>query len=316
MKFGATFIWTSLVVLMAVAPTAMAQSDTPVFIDVGSRDVTGRRITRIAAGEIISILATTKRVPSVAVRAPGGLPVAELAGIKLSWERRTAALLFSVEPWADGLYTLITAQLPFEIPASGIGAASIGASGGGCGELYLSVDGVESAGWRICPILDRIRLLGTSCSVLYSTACTGEAVHQTGGAVTSLSPAVPGEVLTVYAVGLGYMRRTPGASISTGVMPLVTDTLVFPPKVIFEYSSDPVVRRRVPVPNGGLINEIRPEYMGAVPGQLGLYQINFVVPPYPPEVPRYIGSLSPNAMLSVAGVISEEGVGIFVKPPQ
>ena len=302
----------SLTLLTAVAPTARSQPAPPALVDVGSRSFT---FTKVAAGEIISVRAKTSRVPPAAVRAPGGFPVAELAGMKLTWARRTAALLFSVEPWGDGSYTLITAQFPFEVPASGIGAIP-GGAGGGCGELYLSVDGVESAGWMICPLVDRIRFLGGSCYYFYASDCRGEAVRQNGLRVTSLSPAVPGEVLTVYGVGLGYLRRTPENSVRTGVLPVITDTLIFPPKVIFEYSSEPVVRRRVPEPNGGLIQEIQPAYIGAVPGQLGLYQINFVVPPYPPEVPRYRGSIGPNAMLSVAGITSEEGVGIFVKPPE
>jgi uncharacterized protein (TIGR03437 family) len=63
----------------------------------------------------------------------------------------------------------------------------------------------------------------------------------------------------------------------------------------------------------------QPLYAGAAPGYVGLYQINFVVPPVPRGTPLCAGTVDPranvvysNLTVSVGGRYSFDGAGICV----
>ncbi len=58
-----------------------------------------------------------------------------------------------------------------------------------------------------------------------------------------------------------------------------------------------------------------PSYAGLTPGFAGLYQVNFIVPPPPADIPACIGTVQSNLTVSVGGQASFDGAGICVAPP-
>ena len=111
----------------------------------------------------------------------------------------------------------------------------------------------------------------TTCDVTQAPAtipflpieCDDAITHLNGKLVTSSNPAQPGEVLAMYALGLGMY---------TGLL-----QVPFGYGLSFAYSGvnsgGPAVSPQatpVPMPN--------PSFVGPVPGQVGLYQVNFTVP--------------------------------------
>ena len=107
-----------------------------------------------------------------------------------------------------------------------------------------------------------------------SVNCPFAVTHQPGALVTSASPALPGEIVTAWAVGLG----TPSGGIpvgATGPIPMNDITIV--------------ISFAVTIPAGdgtssGIFYPPSSSYLWAglpVPSQ-GLYQINFAIPPVPP----------------------------------
>jgi uncharacterized protein (TIGR03437 family) len=94
---------------------------------------------------------------------------------------------------------------------------------------------------------------------LFTAGCDDEVTHLNGALVNGSSPAQPGEVLVMYALGLG-IHAIPGAG-----------TLGY--SLSFAYTGGVTLSLQptpVPVPN--------PSFVGPVPGQVGLYQVNFTVP--------------------------------------
>jgi uncharacterized protein (TIGR03437 family) len=57
-----------------------------------------------------------------------------------------------------------------------------------------------------------------------------------------------------------------------------------------------------------------PLYSGLVPGYVGLYQINFIVPPPPAGTQSCSGTVQSNLTVSVGGLASFDGAGICVAP--
>jgi uncharacterized protein (TIGR03437 family) len=59
-----------------------------------------------------------------------------------------------------------------------------------------------------------------------------------------------------------------------------------------------------------------PIYAGLAPGYVGLYQINFTVPPPPVGTPPCSGAVQSNLTVSVGGLASFDGAGICVAASQ
>lgn len=103
------------------------------------------------------------------------------------------------------------------------------------------------------------------------------AAHVDYSLITPESPARAGEVVVIYATGLGKTLKNP----ATGEIPV--------------YSSEIAALATLKVSVGGKV-----EYAGLTPGSVGLYQINLLLPPdigADPELSVTIGSIS-----SIAGV--------------
>jgi len=110
------------------------------------------------------------------------------------------------------------------------------------------------------------------------------AVHLDGSLLTAASPAKPGEIVILYAVGLGW--TTPDTT--SGRVPVSAAW-------IQARSQMRVLLNGVPLPTESLL------YAGLAPGFVGLYQINLRLPtvlPHNPEIRLSIGAqMSPPSVL-------------------
>ena len=145
--------------------------------------------------------------------------------------------------------------------------------------------------------------------------------HIDGSMVTQGNPAQGGEVLVAYAVGLGL--TTP--AVATG-QAAATATPTYETFVLdFNFRPNALATRPVPLcscpasaPNCPLPCPVLPIplYSGLTPGFVGLYQINFIMPPPPEGTQACSGTVQSNLTVSVGGQYSFDGAGICVAPPE
>lgn len=131
--------------------------------------------------------------------------------------------------------------------------------------------------------------LGTAAPALFQMdATTAIAVHADGSVATEDSPARPGEIVALYATGLG--PTTPAAVYST--IPRAAAPLNDMDTFEVRFDGKPVDRSSI-------------FYAGLAPGFAGLYQINV-------KLPDDLGA-NPEIRMSASGVVSPEGVRIPVR---
>jgi uncharacterized protein (TIGR03437 family) len=154
------------------------------------------------------------------------LPVARTLGGATVTVNGVAAPLFFVSP------SQINFQMPFEV------------TGSGANVVVTTPDGSAAAFVAVAPAAPGVFV--------------GSVTHPGGRAVDSSNPATGGEILTMYATGLGL--TTP--AVASGVAnPNVAAPTVLP----------------VTVTMGG--TAVNVQYAGLAPGQVALHQINLAVPP-------------------------------------
>lgn len=204
--------------------------------------------------------------------------------------------------------TALTIQIPNELSGSN-GAL------GPIFPLFVSENGVGGPLKYFLARPNQIRIL-TICDTVtgghgLSTCPAWEVRHANGALVSRNDPAVPGETLVVYAVGMGLtLAQPPTGQAATGPARTVT-----PFKLDFRFkANDP------PSPPPADLGPLpSPLYAGLTPGYPGLYQINFVVPPMPAGSPACALAEGPerelagsNLTVNIASSHSHDGVPICV----
>jgi uncharacterized protein (TIGR03437 family) len=106
----------------------------------------------------------------------------------------------------------------------------------------------------------------------------------------------------MYAFGLG---RTETAVLSGAPTPAPTSPLT-PVFIGFEF--DPSAPTRWPPLSNDAIR-----YVGLVPGFVGLYQINFVIPEPPLDAPPCGDGVESNLTVSIRSDVSFDGGGVCVE---
>jgi len=116
------------------------------------------------------------------------------------------------------------------------------------------------------------------------------AVHLDGQLISGLSPALPGEIIVMYAGGLGQFGSTTLLHMQSGQLA----TAAFPIQLAPELQ---VLLNGIPCPPGSVL------YAGTTPGFAGLYQINLRLPPDAPpnpEIQLVIGQDSSPGLIRLA----------------
>ncbi|MCC6585758.1 MAG: hypothetical protein IT168_03490 [Bryobacterales bacterium] len=207
----------------------------------------------------------------------------------------------------------VTIQIPFEaVPGSPTGA------GVPYGSIGLALQEKQGPGVDVGTVPNQPHLLTTCDAFLLDSfpapvvgaglPCPSVVAHADGSLLSAQNPARPGEVVVAYAVGLGQTDP-----------PLQTGKIVTAPArtlatfgLDFNYHPNALASKP-------LANAPPPLYSGATPGFVGLYQINFEVPPPPPGTPPCVepkradeNVVYSNLTVSVGGAYSFDGARLCV----
>lgn len=209
--------------------------------------------------------------------------------------------IFSVSP--DGCcVSVVTVQVPFSATVAPL-ALTIGGVGV---EVYVVPDNIRvvNACWQD----------GGNPSI---ASCHGTVTHADGTTVTAAAPARAGEVLVMYAFGLGATMLADGQPyVLTGsAAPSPAPVVRNPVTLKFDFGPE-LVPTPAPFSKTRAVQRqgVAPLFAGLTPGFVGLYQINFAVPPVPPGTPA-CGEVGWNLTVTVQGTTSFDGAGICVQAP-
>ena len=296
---------------------------------------------RLAPGQIVTLFVSNTTIVSSSQQATTVPLPAALAGFSVTIRQLGAsggtfpAALLSVQPFSlcesfnigpGCQLTMLTVQVPFEMV--------IGGDTPRVTDLIVNDNGTASVGFRVAADEDHIHVL-TTCETQGRLSdgdnslfqpCSGVVTHADGSLVSSTSPAKAGEVVVIYAVGLGPTSPAvkTGTSTPTPAPALAYETLFiqfdFRPNAVpsHPYFNPPTGVPVVPPVVPG------PLFAGLTPGQVGLYQVNVRIPDALPQIPpctdRTIpGPLSAfvqtNLTIDIGGVNSFDGAAICVQPP-
>jgi uncharacterized protein (TIGR03437 family) len=222
-----------------------------------------------------------------------------------------------------GSLTAITVQIPYELgPYCPLCARPVSATPP---LMTISQNGQALTSIELNPLADEVHVL-TACDVplgpptpaqpnLTGLPCSPLVTHPDGTLVSASSPANVGEALTVWAFGLG--QTTPPAT--TG-----KPASMAPAAETFNLDFNYQVNALPAKPFTGEPDRVPlvPLFAGLSPGFVGLYQVNFVVPPQPPNgtptcaLPGTFASganiAQSNLTVSIGGQFSFDGAGICV----
>jgi uncharacterized protein (TIGR03437 family) len=209
----------------------------------------------------------------------------------------------------------VTVQIPLNAPIS-TGIVVLLPSA-----VALSVNGVETPYLAVQAWADHVHIL-TACDVilsptappsLFQIPCAPMITHADGTEVSAASPAVAGEELVAYATGLGQTNPplTTGQPAATGSPTVTTFSM--------DFNYRPNALATDPLPTAAAA-----PFTGATKGYVGLYQINFMVPPTPAGLQPCIDftgiasgiitGVYSNLTVSVGSFFSFDGAGICVQP--
>jgi hypothetical protein len=144
-----------------------------------------------------------------------------------------------------------------------------------------------------------------------------KAIFHGDGTPVEGHPAAAGEELVMYAFGLGLTDpsvKTGQKTPASGVFFDTTKPLdAYGIKLYFDFRPNaPPSRPQVMVPNSVLVIA---DNIGLVGGSVGLYQVNFTVPPVPAGTPPCNhGDIQSNLTVNLVGTWSFDGGGICVSP--
>jgi uncharacterized protein (TIGR03437 family) len=192
-----------------------------------------------------------------------------------------------------------TTQITVQIPMDRVCLPPV--SAGGCPTvpppqiiLNIKANGVSGPDFTLTVSAVGAHLLNSCDSVFGPPAvsCSPLITHADGTMVSGTNPAKVGEIITVWAVGLAVQ----GGNAAGG---LVFRYLLVPDQKGFQTTY--------------VYDDIEPTWAGLTPGYVGLYQINFKVPPAPAPPFQCAGTSQYNATFNSI-VNFNQTVGLCVQP--
>ncbi len=288
---------------------------------------------QVAPGQIITIFAagvgSTLTQPVFA--GAGNLPTS-LAGIGVTIRQGTdiPAPIQEVSPVTTcagcGAITAITIQIPYGLwtacSVSDVACPAIVV----LTEFFVTENGVAGPLSPLNPLADQVHILTVCDSVItggagYSAVgglpCQAMVTHASGVLVSSASPATVGEELVAWAVGLGATNpAVPSGQPAAQPVPTVESFTL-------DFNFHPNALPAKPLSSQattGMTPPPIPLFTGLTAGYPGLYQINFIVPPFEygtlpcasGVAPPPGGLVATNLTVSVGGSASFDGAAICV----
>jgi len=299
--------------LMALVCPLLAQSPNVVT----QAGYTAPQPLRVAPGQVITLFVRTSSITLTSAVAASGLPLpTNLAGLSVSMRQTFAdgpmdVPIFSaypvefcsaVIPATCSSLTAITVQIPFELVANVVRSRMPA----NFASLTVLENGVPGDPLPLFAVGESIHVLNSCDAPLAPNPgiCHAMITHADGTAVASDNPALPNELLTLSAYGLG---RTAAAVKTGAASPDAQDVSLV--KLGFDFASNPSPTP-TPTPDTAPVSAV------LAAGKVGLYEIKFRVPDFPPDTPECQGSGDTNLTVSLGRGISLDSVGICVALPK
>ena len=294
---------------------------------------------RVTPGQIITVFLSNTKTVSYQRATSIPLPTS-LAGFSVTIRDYTGTHpapllavgqtpLCRINTSPDCLMTALQIQIPFELTWTRDPPTDV--------VLIVNDNGTQSEPFLLAPTLDIIHVL-TTCEtqggmlsngvVPAFPPCSGVVTHADGSLVSSNSPAKAGEVVVIYAQGMG--STTP--AVKTGsATPIPAPVLGGPPPLGARTVDVQFDFRPNATPSHPYLNPLiaapfvpGPLFVGLTPGQVGLYQINVKIPDTLPPIPActgyssstLLGYVQSNLTIDIGGVTSFDGAAICVQPGQ
>ncbi|MCC6588977.1 MAG: hypothetical protein IT168_19930 [Bryobacterales bacterium] len=291
----------TVLLLLLTVPTALADT---VIIGAGR---TRPFPIPLSYGQVTYLYARLdKPIPNVT--ASGSTLPTTLGGISVWVGFRTPVLkmpLFSVEPASScsipnsNIYdacdsppvAAIRVQVPYELLTKGFFQPETA-----WGQIWIEVDGRRSDP-IVFDLLPYNPEILTQCGPKAPRSCSTTELWRADGTPMARQKARPGEVLSLYAYGLGMIRPTPASGEPA---PLRTDWTFDWAPIVRDIFLDFRPNARVGQSPTGAVVMIRPDFAGLVPGFVGLYQVNFTVPE-PPHPLESCTDYESNVTVRIAG---------------
>lgn len=282
----------------------------------------------VAPGQVITLFVHTPGTQPPASIIARELPLpAVLGGFSVRLEQTFSSgpvtvPLFSVYP-VDNCYglqpavcielTAITIQTPWEL----IPNRDRAGRPENFAVLVVSRNGIPGEAFPLDPQSDRIHIINTCDATTprgielppdLAGPCKPLVTHADGRLVTPSNPARAGQALTMYAFGLGVSGGA--ARTGEGARGPVALTDV---SIAFQAGANIAPSRPRALGEQPGQSPI-PIFAGLTPGQVGLYQISFLVPPLAASVPACTASsIASNLTVTVGRLDSFDGAGICVE---
>jgi len=302
--------------------TCLAQSNSPVLLSAGNVNPFP---LSVALGEVLTLFVQTGTILAPiassdvsAVFSTGGtnqpMPVLQVG------QASTGCSATVMAPCPQVL--AVTVQVPFGIPVF----CPLCATAFVIAEsIAVSVNGVATTNVVVQAFQDHVHFL-TACDVIMAgpgstlplnggLPCIPIVTHANGRPVSALLPATAGEELVAYATGLGQTNP----ALTTGQPPAESIPTLATFSIDFNYRANALATQ----PGAVGAPVASPVFTGATKGYVGLYQINFIVPPPPPSLPPCVDfaavaaggiAVQSNLTVSVGSAFSYDGAGICVTP--
>lgn len=267
----------------------------------------------LSPGQVVTLLVRGISAPdSQAARVPLPLDLSGVAAVmqepSMGYRKPMPILRIERIPCGLGLafvcdYKAVTVQVPVDLPV----VPSLGAPGKApTPTITLSENGV--AGFAIEFILQNttVKILNNCYLIIRSAnpTCAALVTHADGNLITAGNPGRSGEVVVLYAMGLGLTSPpVPEGQAAPSPSPrTVTDLFA-------TFSADALPPSAVPDSTWA-----RPVYSGLVSGFVGLYQVNLHLPDIIPLTLPDCGEGSRRLTITLSAVGSADAAQICVKP--
>jgi uncharacterized protein (TIGR03437 family) len=177
-------------------------------------------------------------------------------------------------PSKECVITELTVQIPVDLWVDWGSSGALGATT----TVAVASAGTVSRSFNVALLPQNFHIV-TTCDTglpnpvqaFFPVACSYAVTHPSGELVTQLNPAKPGEELVMYAFGLGGTKpAVPAGSPAPNPAALAVGNF----SVAFAYTGAPAL-----APQTGSVLVPNPTFVGLAPGQVGLYQVNFTLPP-------------------------------------
>ena len=282
---------------------------------------------RFAPGQIVTLFAVGLNVQLTGPQYATSFPLpASLLEYPRQWSRGHSRTLYPYwpsnkqtrarapkgTPRRAAPVTAITVEIPFDLNANA-GSSSVAG-------VTVSANGAPSALFPLQPMTDNIHVLTTCDTVLGSpttgtSGCAAMVTHPDGSIVSASSPAIPGETVVIYAVGLGQTNPLMQTGTATPNPPPIIGNSISNLGVQFDFNPNAGPSR--PYTLGGGPSSFPPKvatFVGLTPGYAGLYQINVPIPSLPSLPPPVcIGNVVSNLTINLGGQTSFDGAPICVR---